>query len=250
MVIGRDPERPTLARRGLCGVTIVLALLVSACATPSASYQIPATLSEALAATSEEDRRACEEFARKEADSVQQKSVGGAFLRTTGDMGAGLLGWQWLGLPFMPLVPIVGVLAANATVEDNERVRQRTYGEAMELCLKPRILEQTRGPGDPEVWQSLVALAERYRLWRDYAAAEQSYRRALAAQEKILGPDHPDVATTLEAYAAVLARLDRQDEAEELVARYQAIREKHRQSQPQSGGGRSGEQEKTEGGSK
>lgn len=117
----------------------------------------------------------------------------------------------------------------------------------MELCLKPRILEQTRGPGDPEVWQSLVALAERYRLWRNYAAAEQSYRRAVAAQEKTLGPEHPDVATTLEAYAAVLARLDRQDEAEELVARYQAIREKHRQNQPQSGEGRSDNQGKAEG---
>jgi len=250
MVSGSTPRSTGLAMRSLCNLLIILALVVSACATPSANYQAQATLSETLAAASEEDRRACEEFARKEADALQRKSAGEAFLDTTGSLldAAGQV--PGAGIAIALLSPIGGAYEAMTTTRETERLRQQAFGEAMEVCVKPGILEQTRGPGDPELGQSLVALAERYRMRRDYAAAEPFYRRALAAQEKALGPEHLDVATTLEAYAAILARLDRQDEAENLVARYQAIREKHRQSQPQSDGGRSGEQEKTEGRSK
>jgi hypothetical protein len=39
------------------------------------------------------------------------------------------------------------------------------------------------------------------------------YQRALAIWEKALGPEHPDVATSLENYALCLRAMDRLDEA-------------------------------------
>ena len=59
-----------------------------------------------------------------------------------------------------------------------------------------------------------------------YAEAEPLYKRALAIREKALGPEHPDVATSLENYAALLRETARVDEAERLEARAKAIRAK------------------------
>jgi hypothetical protein len=44
--------------------------------------------------------------------------------------------------------------------------------------------------------------------------------------ETALGPEHPDVATSLENYAALLRETEREDEAEEMEARAHAIRAK------------------------
>ena len=44
---------------------------------------------------------------------------------------------------------------------------------------------------------SLNNLAELYRAQGRYADAEPLYKRSLAICEKALGPDHPDVATSL-----------------------------------------------------
>ena len=52
------------------------------------------------------------------------------------------------------------------------------------------------------------------------------YRRSLAIAEKALGPEHPDVATSLENYAALLRQTGRADEAETMEARAKAIRAK------------------------
>ncbi|MDA2914481.1 tetratricopeptide repeat protein, partial [Acidobacteriia bacterium AH_259_A11_L15] len=58
------------------------------------------------------------------------------------------------------------------------------------------------------------------------------YRRALAIFEQALGPEHPHVATTLESYAALLRKMNRDAEAEKMEARAQAIRAKHAQENP------------------
>ncbi len=50
--------------------------------------------------------------------------------------------------------------------------------------------------------------------------------------EKALGPEHPDVAATLENYTLMLRALNRHDEAEMMEARAQAIRAKHAQDNP------------------
>ena len=57
-----------------------------------------------------------------------------------------------------------------------------------------------------------------------YDAAEPLYKRALAIFEKALGPDHPNLATSLENYAALLKATQRTAEAEPLLKRAEAIR--------------------------
>ncbi len=73
---------------------------------------------------------------------------------------------------------------------------------------------------------SLNNLAELYRAQGRYTDAEPLYNRSLAIWEMALGPEHPDVATSLENYAALLRQTKRADEAERMEARAKAIRAK------------------------
>jgi tetratricopeptide (TPR) repeat protein len=59
-----------------------------------------------------------------------------------------------------------------------------------------------------------------------YDEAELLYRRALAIREKVLGPDHPDVAASLNNLATLLDKQGKYDEAEPLYRRALAIRKK------------------------
>jgi hypothetical protein len=54
----------------------------------------------------------------------------------------------------------------------------------------------------------------------------------LAIREKALGPDHPDVAVTLEGDALLLRKTDREAEAAAMQARAQAIRARHGEQKP------------------
>ncbi len=54
--------------------------------------------------------------------------------------------------------------------------------------------------------------------------AELLYKRSLAIHEKALGPEHPNVATSLENYAALLRENGRTAEADKMEARAKAIR--------------------------
>jgi tetratricopeptide (TPR) repeat protein len=82
------------------------------------------------------------------------------------------------------------------------------------------------------VAQSLNNLALLYKAQSRYADAEPLYQRALGIFEKNPGPEHPDVATSLENYAALLRDTGRGTEAEELEARAKAIRAKHAKENP------------------
>ncbi len=73
---------------------------------------------------------------------------------------------------------------------------------------------------------SLNNLALLYKAQGHYAEAEPLYQRSLAIVEKALGPEHPDLATSLENYAALLRETARADEAERMEARAKAIRAK------------------------
>ena len=68
---------------------------------------------------------------------------------------------------------------------------------------------------------SLNNLAGLYRAQGKHAEAEPLYQRALAINEKALGPDHPDTAATLGNYAILLRALSRGEEAARLEARAQ-----------------------------
>jgi len=70
----------------------------------------------------------------------------------------------------------------------------------------------------------LTCLALLYNGQGRYAEAEPLYQRALAIYEKALGERHPDVATGLENYAALLRQTHREAQAAELEARARAIR--------------------------
>jgi tetratricopeptide (TPR) repeat protein len=54
----------------------------------------------------------------------------------------------------------------------------------------------------------------------------QLYRRALVIRERVLGSDHPDVATSLNNLASLYKSQGKYDEAEPLHRRALAIREK------------------------
>ena len=76
-----------------------------------------------------------------------------------------------------------------------------------------------RAPGE----QGAFAL---YRLEKRYAEAEALYRRALAIWEKVLGPEHREVATGLNNLAETCYQQGRYQEAESLLQRSLAIKEK------------------------
>ncbi len=57
-------------------------------------------------------------------------------------------------------------------------------------------------------------------------------KRVLAIREKAVGPEHPDVATSLKNYAALLRETGRGNEAARLEARAKAIRAKHARGNP------------------
>ena len=65
-----------------------------------------------------------------------------------------------------------------------------------------------------------------YRSQGRYAEAEPLYQRSLAIREKALGPDHPDVGTSLNNLAVLYQSQGRYAEAEPLYQRALAIREK------------------------
>jgi len=67
-------------------------------------------------------------------------------------------------------------------------------------------------------------LAVLYKPQGQYAQAEPLYKRSLAIMEKALGPDHPDVATSLENMGALYRATKRKKEAKELEARAARIR--------------------------
>ena len=79
---------------------------------------------------------------------------------------------------------------------------------------------------DPRLATSLNNLATLYQAQGKYAEAEPLHRRALAIQEKALGPEHPDVANTLNSLAGLYDAQGKYTEAEPLLQRSLAIREK------------------------
>lgn len=75
---------------------------------------------------------------------------------------------------------------------------------------------------------TLNNLAELYRTQGKYAEAEPLYTQALEILEKVLGPNHPNVATVLENMAELYKKTGRLDEAQRLEARAKEIRSKNR----------------------
>ena len=69
-------------------------------------------------------------------------------------------------------------------------------------------------------WPGLYSSEGRYR------EAEPLYQRSLAILERVLGPEHPNVATSLNNYAQLLRKKGQNAEAASMEARARAILEK------------------------
>ena len=76
---------------------------------------------------------------------------------------------------------------------------------------------------------SLNNLARLYHQQGKYNEAEPLYKRSLAIVEKALGPAHPHLATSLENYAMLLRKTNREVEATRMEAHAEAIRAMHSQ---------------------
>ena len=110
------------------------------------------------------------------------------------------------------------------------------YAEAEPLAERAlAIREKALEPEHPRVAASLISLARLYKAQGRYAEAEPllnrglaikatNLKRGLAIREKALGPDHPDVATSMENYASLLRQIGRNSEAEAMEASARAIR--------------------------
>jgi hypothetical protein len=119
-----------------------------------------------------------------------------------------------------------GAAGAGIVLARDMSVREAAYGDAMDACLRPALLVRQLGPEHLQVAYSLHALGYRYARQSKFAAAEPLYLRALAIQERTLGAEAPEVATTLYDYAGVLRQLGRAAEAAEVEKRAAAIRSK------------------------
>ena len=67
------------------------------------------------------------------------------------------------------------------------------------------------------------AQAHLYDAQGKYAEAEPLYKRSLKIWEKALGPEHPDVATSLSNLAELYRQIGKEDEAEILETRARKI---------------------------
>lgn len=111
---------------------------------------------------------------------------------------------------------------------------QQRYQAAEDSYKKSlAILEETAESG-PVVAITRNNLAEVYYLQGRYHLAEPYYQRSLATLEKTLGPAHPNLATALENYSALLRATGRVREAKEMEARAKTIRAKFAQRIPQN----------------
>lgn len=106
----------------------------------------------------------------------------------------------------------------TALQQDTDAAAEKQF----ELSLK-----EAEKLGPLNVARSLTYLALVYERQSRYAEAEQLQSRALAIREKELGPDHPDVATSLEHHARLLLNLQRTQDVQSERARAQAIRAKY-----------------------
>jgi tetratricopeptide (TPR) repeat protein len=116
----------------------------------------------------------------------------------------------------------------GATLADLAEVLRRRGRAAEGVPLLRRALavaETAAGPGDGRRLATLLNnLAALHYEAGAYREAEPLLARALKLEEAALGPDAPALAVTLDNHAAVLAELEREEEAEAARHRARAIR--------------------------
>jgi tetratricopeptide (TPR) repeat protein len=109
---------------------------------------------------------------------------------------------------------------------------QRNYYGFAPSCIpmeSPKKFSVKAPRNSGQCWDPLdqSGLAALYYSQGQYAEAEPLYQRALGIRGKALGPEHLDVATSLENYASLLRNTHRPEDAISLESRAKAIRAKH-----------------------
>jgi hypothetical protein len=161
------------------------------------------------------DRATCEQFAHFAAESAPQQQVQTAALADAAKRD-----------PRVCLIaPVILPVEGASVAARNRRQRQEAYEQAVQDCLEPSRLAERLGSENLAVAESLHTLANRFsRATALYSDAERLYRHVLVIRLERQGPEHLDVAATLEDYARLLQRAGRETEAAELNARAQGIR--------------------------
>ena len=144
---------------------------------------------------------------------------------------------RWLPVGILCLAFLLIAACQRTDWESNiaaglKAYRQGRDAKAEKLFLAALGEADGFGPQDPRLATSLNNLATVYHSEGKYAEAEPLYRQSLAIIEKILGPEHRHVATSLENYAALLRKTKRNHKAAKMEARAKAIRMKHAQENP------------------
>ena len=118
--------------------------------------------------------------------------------------------------------------AIAATLADlaGLRYKQGRPVDAESLYTRALAIDARAGSDDLEHARHLLGLGVVYWGQQRFADAESPMRRALEIQERVLGPDHPDVARTVNNLGALSWTLNRYADALPLYERTRAIFEK------------------------
>jgi tetratricopeptide (TPR) repeat protein len=112
----------------------------------------------------------------------------------------------------MAIVLVLVGVSVNASAQETNKQDSKSQTAATQL---PELAEADQ----------LESLASISFSKRDFKQTENLLQRSLALKEKVLGADHPEVATTLHNLANVYQKAGKYDEAEPLYLRAISIRE-------------------------
>jgi len=116
--------------------------------------------------------------------------------------------WRWAMAACWLVCSITDVSAQDGrwervTAVGVQAFAQGDYTEAARQFEAALPLAEAWRPADEHLSTSLMHLAAVYHAQGQYTDAEPLYQRALVLHERLLGPDHLQVADVLEAYAAL-----------------------------------------------
>ena len=104
---------------------------------------------------------------------------------------------------------VAGDPAGGLALRAQEALRRGQYQEAETLHDQVLAVHEKALGEQPTTATSISNLGSVLYLQGRYPAAEAAYRRALVMREKLLGAEHPDVATSLNNLANVLQELNK-----------------------------------------
>jgi CHAT domain-containing protein len=130
---------------------------------------------------------------------------------------AGGTGWYADGvLPALPAIQrAIGVLSGRISAS----AATSAQSSSADALMADRLAAQAFSSGDVGQYDNLMLAGSRANQAERFAAAETAFRAALALQEKALGQNNPNTATTLERLALQISNQGRFAEADRLFAR-------------------------------